>query len=80
MPTGRLKVIVLSAVFVTTMSFLNVARAATFGFDAITSNDVADIPVYLTLFFLIIWALYEQLKYRFARKQYMLEQTPILFQ
>ena len=45
MPTGRLKVIVLSAVFVTTMSFLNVARAATFGFDAITSNDVADIPV-----------------------------------
>ncbi len=45
MPIGRLKIIVLSAVFATTVSFLNVARAATFGFDAITSNDVADIPV-----------------------------------
>jgi len=32
------------------------------------------IAVYLTLFFLIIWVLYEQLNYRFARKQYMLEQ------
>jgi hypothetical protein len=42
---NRLKVFALSAVFLATASVLPVARAATFGFDAITSNDVADIPV-----------------------------------
>ena len=36
--------------------------------------SITAIALYIVLFFLILWVLYEHLQFRFARKQYMLEQ------